>query len=168
MTPEAKLNDFILAQDNFTPDLMSPADQQAKYALSFFCSDLYTARDSYESFCMQILSVLLLDGPNAPFYKSIIEAGVAPQLCPGAGFDSSSMQGDFTVGVQGIRQDDFKKVEDVLFSTLEDVRKNGVDTKLFEQTLHQLEFGIKRTKRNTGLMYTFNMAPIAIHDGDPL
>lgn len=59
------------------PDLMSPAEQQAKYALSFLC-DYIPAEDAYETFCLQILSSLLIDGPNAPFYKSIIEAQVAP------------------------------------------------------------------------------------------
>ena len=59
------------------PDMMSPADSQAKFALSFLCQSL-PAADSYEAFCMQILSALLLSGPNAPFYKSVIEAQVAP------------------------------------------------------------------------------------------
>ena len=117
------------------PDLMSPAEQQAKFALSFLC-DYIPAEDAYETFCLQILSNILLHGPNAPFFKSIIEAQIAPQLCPGAGFDHSTRQATFTLGVQGIKINDFKKVEDVLFATLEEVRANGIDANLFEQTLH--------------------------------
>lgn len=37
-----------------------------------------------------------------------------------------------TLGVQGVKTADFKKVEDVLFATLEDVRENGFDKDLFE------------------------------------
>ena len=55
------------------PDLMTPAEQQAKFALSFLC-DFIPAENSYETFCLQILSTLLMQGPNAPFYKSIIES----------------------------------------------------------------------------------------------
>ena len=51
---------------------------------------------------MQILASLMFDGPNSPFYKHIIEAGVAPNYCPGYGYDSSTREATFTMGVQGI------------------------------------------------------------------
>ena len=70
---EEKLNNFIYKEEHFMPDLMSPAEQQAKFALSFLC-DFIPAENAYEAFCLQILSSLLLEGPNAPFYKSVIEA----------------------------------------------------------------------------------------------
>ena len=114
------------------------------------------------------MSTLLLEGPNAPFYRSIIESQVAPQLCPGAGFDHSTRQATFTVGAQGIQVNDFQKVEKALFKTLEDVKANGIDAQLFEQTLHQVEFGAKKTKQHTGLMYISHMVPYALHEGDPL
>ena len=73
---EDRSSQFIYKEEKFMPDLMTPADQQAKFALSFLCDE--PASDAYESFCLNILSTLLLQGPNAPFYKSIIEAQVAP------------------------------------------------------------------------------------------
>merc|ERR1712051_754642 len=105
---------------------MSPAEQQAKFALSFLC-DFIPAENAYETFCLQILSNLLLNGPNAPFYKSIIEQQVAPTFCPGAGFDHTTRQATFTLGAQGLKVDDFPKVEQFLFQTLEDVKTNGID-----------------------------------------
>jgi Zn-dependent M16 (insulinase) family peptidase len=48
---------------------------------------------------MQILSSLLFDGPNAPFYKSIIEGGIAPSFCPGNGYDYTTKEAVFTMGV---------------------------------------------------------------------
>jgi len=57
------------------------------------------SEDPYESFCIQVLSSILLEGPNAPFYKSIIESGLAPNFCPGAGFDHTTRQPTFTIGV---------------------------------------------------------------------
>jgi Zn-dependent M16 (insulinase) family peptidase len=55
-----------------------------------------------------------------------------------------------------------------LFQTLEDIKKNGVERSMFEQTLHQVEFSAKKTKQNTGLMYISHMVPHALHGGDPL
>ena len=34
--------------------------------------------------------------------------------------------------------------------------------------MHEIEFSVKKTKSNTGLMYIFSMIPTAIHGGDPL
>jgi len=48
---------------------------------------------------MQILATLLFDGPNSPFYKRIIEAGVAPNFCPGTGYDYTTKEATFTMGV---------------------------------------------------------------------
>lgn len=48
---------------------------------------------------MDILGNLLLEGPNSPFYKSIIEEDVAPNYCPGYGYDHSTKEAVFTIGV---------------------------------------------------------------------
>jgi Zn-dependent M16 (insulinase) family peptidase len=82
------------------PDMMSEPDQQTKLGISYLCNQL--SLDPYEGFAMQILANLLFEGPNSPFYKRIIEAGVAPNYCPGYGYDSSTKEATFTMGVQGI------------------------------------------------------------------
>lgn len=52
--------------------------------------------------------------------------------------------------------------------TLRDVKKNGIDKDLFEQTLHQVEFQAKSTRKATGLTYISLMTPYTLHGGDPL
>jgi len=78
----------------------------------------------------------MLDGPNSPFYKRIIEAGVAPNFCPGYGYDSTTKEATFTMGVQGIQLEDIKKSEAALYETLQEVAKNGIEERFFETTLH--------------------------------
>jgi hypothetical protein len=85
---------------------------------------------------MQILSSLLFDGPNAPFYKSIIEGGIAPSFCPGNGYDYTTKEAVFTMGVQGVKLEDIKKCEKALYDTLNEVVKNGIEERFFETTLH--------------------------------
>ena len=88
----------MIRQETFMPDMMSEAEIQSKYCLSWLC-DFNPSEDAYEAFCMQILSSILLEGPSAPFYKSIIEKNIAPSFCPGAGFDHTTRQATFTIGV---------------------------------------------------------------------
>lgn len=105
---------------------MQDADRQTKLGLSFMC-DFDPAKDSYQSFCVYILSNLLLEGPNSPFYKSIIEKGLAPNFCPGVGFDYTTRQPTFTLGVQGITNEQLPEAEKVIMQTLRDVVENGID-----------------------------------------
>jgi Zn-dependent M16 (insulinase) family peptidase len=135
---------------------MQPADRQTKLCLSFMC-DFDPAKDPYQSFCVQVLSNLLLSGPNAPFHKAVIESGLAPNFCPGVGFDYTTRQPTFTIGVQGITNQDLPNSEKVLMQTLRDVMKDGIDEAHFEQTLHQIEMSAKKTRQNTGLMFISHM-----------
>jgi Zn-dependent M16 (insulinase) family peptidase len=48
---------------------------------------------------MMVLSNLLFDGPNTPFYKKIIEGGLASNFCPGNGYDYTTRESTFTMGV---------------------------------------------------------------------
>jgi Zn-dependent M16 (insulinase) family peptidase len=41
--------------------------------------------DVYESFIMKIVSELLVEGPNAPFYRTLIEAGLGTGFSPSTG-----------------------------------------------------------------------------------
>lgn len=167
LTLEKPLSSAIHKEENFMPDMMSPHETQAKLGIAFLCK-LLPAKDEYETFALNVLSSILLNGPNAPFYKAIIEEGIAPNFCPGSGFDSTTRQPTFTVGVQGVTIKDLTNAENVIFQTLQDVKKEGIDAKLFEQTLHEIEFEAKKTRANTGLMYISHLVPYALHGGDPL
>jgi presequence protease len=148
------------------PDLMGEADLQTKLGISYLANQI--SEDPYESFCLQILSSLMMDGPNSPFYKRIIEAGVAPNFCPGAGYDCTTKEATFTMGVQGIKLEDVRACEKALYETLQEVAEKGIEERFFETILHQVEFNGKRTKDHFGLACISHMVPYALHGGDPL
>ena len=52
---ESVLKEPILKQEGFMPDMMSPAQNQAKLGLAFLLETV-PAEDPYEAFCLQILS----------------------------------------------------------------------------------------------------------------
>ena len=113
---------------------MSQPEAQAKIGITYVCNEM--CKDPYETFKLQILSHLLFEGPNSLFYKSIIEGGVAPNYCPGYGYDYTTRQSTFTVGVQGIEEKDFTKVEKQISDSLQQASKDGFDKKLFNTVLH--------------------------------
>lgn len=49
----------------------------------FLCN--FRITETHENFALSILGNLLIDGPNAPFYQSLLESGIAPDFSPYAG-----------------------------------------------------------------------------------
>ena len=76
----------IEAKVLFMPNQMQPEETQSKFAMTLICNEL--SEDSYETFKLGILSELLFQGPNTPFYKKIIQTGLAPSFAPGNGYNS--------------------------------------------------------------------------------
>ena len=113
---------------------MSEPETQVKLGISYLCNEL--SEDAYQGFCMMILSNLLFEGPNAPFYKNIIEGGLAPNFCPGTGYDYTTKESTFTMGVQGIKLEDVKNCEKALYDTLKQVAESGIEEKFFDTVLH--------------------------------
>lgn len=111
---------------------------------------------------------LLFEGPNAIFYQKLIEDGHAPAFCPGYGYDYTTRQSTFTIGVQGVSHDKVYEIEKHITNTLKEAREKGFEKRLFETVLHQLEFNAKKTKNHKGLGYLSHMVPLCLHGGDPI
>ena len=79
------------------PDLMSEAESQVKFGLTYVCNEM--AEDPYETFKLQILERQLFEGPTSLFYKEIIEAGLDTAYCPGYSIDFTTRQSTLTIGV---------------------------------------------------------------------
>ncbi|CAJ0944453.1 unnamed protein product [Ranitomeya imitator] len=93
--------------DTFAPD---PA-KQTMVSVSFLLSDI---ADSSEAFTLSLLSALLSDGPNSPFYKALIEANLGTDFSPDSGFNNCTRDTFFSIGLQGINTDDIQSVKEII------------------------------------------------------
>lgn len=97
----------------FQPELISDIDSQAIISFSTLCGNI--AEDPYENFVLAILSQLLFDGPSSPFHEAFIESGFAPSFSPGNGYDHTTKEASFSIGVSHVdNKIDFKDVEDII------------------------------------------------------
>ena len=152
----------------FMPELNEDTESQGRFGYTFLCNDV--VKDSYESFCLHIMSNLMFDGPASAFYKNIIEAGVAPAFASGVGYDMTTKEGTFGIGVSNIKinKENIGKVEKAIQDTLEQLIKEGIPEDQFEAQLHSLELRIKKTRNHWGLMTISNMTSYTLYDGNPL
>jgi Zn-dependent M16 (insulinase) family peptidase len=147
------------------PDQMtSDPTKNIKFAIGYLTRD---HSNSFEQFALSFVCDLLLDEPRGAFYKSLIQSGLAPDFCPGAGFDPSHSESSFIIGVQGITKESIPNIEKVIADTFEKVLKEGIDPSLIEASLHSMELSIKKKSTNLGVNLCHSIISKWIHKGDP-
>lgn len=152
---------------NVPPDpVATDPSKPCKYAMSYLCNEVST--DPYSTFLLGILSTALFDSQDSPMYKALLESGLGNNYVQGYGYDHSTRQGTFTIGLNGISKDQDQNVENVILTTLKQVASEGFDPRLIESALHQVEIRNKEAKSNYGLLLISSMIPFALHGEDPL
>ncbi|CAH1980295.1 unnamed protein product [Acanthoscelides obtectus] len=120
----------------------------------------------YETFLMQFLTELLIKGPNSPFYKSMIEPNFSGGFTPSTGFDTQPKDCIFTIGLQGVKNDDFDKVVKIYEDTVASIVENGFESQHIESVLHRFELSVKHETSNFGLHLLFGLTPTWNHTED--
>lgn len=152
--------DITCPQD---PMSASP-DKQTTTSVSYMLPTLNTNLE--DMFALQLLSTLLIDGPNAPFYKSLVESGLGADYSPSTGFGSYTKQPYFSVGLQGIHINDITKVHDIIERTFKEVASSGFPQERIDAVLHNIELGLKHISGNFGLRLLMSSECAWNHEGD--
>ncbi|KAI4466771.1 presequence protease [Holotrichia oblita] len=96
----------------------------------------------------------------------MIEPNFSGGYISSTGFDTQTRDCVFTIGLQGLKQEDFPKVIEIYDKTIEEVLKKGFDMKHIESVLHRYEIGIKHETSNFGLHLLFGIISTWNHNGD--
>ncbi|XP_075219199.1 presequence protease, mitochondrial [Lycorma delicatula] len=144
-------------------DNMTEQEKQSSIAIGHLCSDIENVN---ENFNMNILSELLVSGPNSPFYKSLVEPNIAAGFSPVTGYTNSARTTFFSAGLQGINPKDFDWFIDTYNKTINDVISKGFDKKNVDGILHNIELGIKHQTSDFGLSVLFSITTPWMHDAD--
>ncbi|KAI5292991.1 Presequence protease, mitochondrial [Ascosphaera acerosa] len=129
-------------------DTFASADKQHKTSLSWLAGD---AANIVESFGLNLLSSLLLDGYGSPMYKALIESGIGSSFTPNTGLDTSGKIPIFSVGATGVSAADAALVPERVKSALHDVVKSGFNDDKVQGILHQLELALRHKTANFGM-----------------
>lgn len=123
--------------------------------------------DAFDNFSMVILSSLLMSGPNSPFYNSLIAPNIGSDYSPGAGFDNGTRDASFSIGLQGIKKDDYAMVVDQIHKTFDQVIEEGFPSERVEAALHRVELATKHQSSNFGLGLITGIMSAWNHGADP-
>ncbi|XP_014472499.1 PREDICTED: presequence protease, mitochondrial [Dinoponera quadriceps] len=146
------------------PDpLLADPSRHGTIAIAHLCNDITDTQTTFE---MYVLSQLLLKGPNSAFYKSLVESDLSTGFGPVTGYDSQCRDTMFVVSLQGVKPENFDKVESVFDGTVDRVIKEGFEKDHVEAVLHGIEIHVKHQTSNFGLNLLFNLTSLWNHDGD--
>ncbi|MCF8111635.1 MAG: insulinase family protein [Desulfobacteraceae bacterium] len=127
-------------------------------------------RDAYEVLILSVLEQVLLGNPGAPLRKALIDSGLGSTLSDGSGLDAENKDTMFACGLKDVDPEDAGKIEEIIFNVLTGLAEKGVDRRLVETALHQIEF-YRREVTNTpfpyGVKLLLRFTGDWLHHGDP-
>lgn len=149
-----------------SPDPLAPdPNKQNTVCVSYLLGDI---TDTFEGFTLSLLSSLMISGPNSPFYKSLIEPKIGTDFSSVVGYDGSTKEASFSIGLQGVAEEDVERVKQIISQTIDKVIENGFEEKRIEALIHKIEIQIKHQSANFGLSLASYIASSWNHDGDPV
>uniref|UniRef100_A0A8C9XNJ0 Presequence protease, mitochondrial n=1 Tax=Sander lucioperca TaxID=283035 RepID=A0A8C9XNJ0_SANLU len=149
-----------------SPDALAPDPaRQDTLCVSYLLGDI---TDTFEGFTLSLLSSLMISGPNSPFYKALIEPKIGTDFSSVVGYDGSTKEASFSIGLQGMSEEDTERVKQIISQTIDDIIEKGFEEERIEALLHKLEIQIKHQSTNFGLSLASYIASLWNHDGDPV
>uniref|UniRef100_A0A674BM65 Presequence protease, mitochondrial n=1 Tax=Salmo trutta TaxID=8032 RepID=A0A674BM65_SALTR len=143
-------------------------DFHMHFVVSFRCPSLCSITDTFEGFTLSLLSSLMISGPNSPFYKTLIEPKIGTDFSSVVGYDGSTKEASFSIGLQGMAEEDTEKVKQIIVQTIDEIIANGFEEERIEALLHKIEIQMKHQSTSFGLSLASYIASCWNHDGDPV
>uniref|UniRef100_A0A8C2WXF8 Pitrilysin metalloproteinase 1 n=1 Tax=Cyclopterus lumpus TaxID=8103 RepID=A0A8C2WXF8_CYCLU len=129
-----------------SPDAMAPDPaRQDTLCVSYLLGDI---TDTFEGFTLSLLSSLMISGPNSPFYKALIEPKIGTDFSSVVGYDGSTKEASFSIGLQGMAEEDRGRVKQIISRTLDDIIEEGFEEERIEALLHKIEIQMKHQSTN--------------------
>jgi Zn-dependent M16 (insulinase) family peptidase len=145
-------------------DPLVATDMQYKTSTSWLMGD---ATNILETFSLNIMAALLMDGYGSPLYRNLIEAGLGTDWSPNSGFDGSGRVGIFSIGLTGVKEMDVPKVKEAIHKTFKEAYETGFDRGKVDGYLHQLEISLKHKTAKFGMNLMQRVKPQWFEGVDP-
>jgi Zn-dependent M16 (insulinase) family peptidase len=125
--------------------------------------------DPVLNFSLRILGHILIGTPASPLRKALIDSGLGEDLA-GVGMESDLRQFVFSTGLKGTRKRHARKIEKLIFDTLEALVRDGIDPDTVAASMNTVEFRLRENNSGgfpVGLALMLRALTTWIHDEDP-
>jgi len=143
-------------------------EQKYQVSTAWLTADIQSA---YDVLVLSLMSEILLGNAASPLRKALIDSGLGSSLADGTGFDADNRDTLFSCGLKDVKGSDADAIERIIFDTLGDLVRNGIDAELIEAAIHQLEFHRKEITNSPypyGLKLLMAFSGPWFHGGNPV
>jgi hypothetical protein len=115
-----------------------------------------------------ILEHLLLETPGSPLKKALIDSCIGKDVF--GVFENSILQPVFSVVAKNSNEDKLEQFKEVVFGTLEDLVRKGIDKKSIEASINLKEFKLREADYQgypKGLIYSMKCMDSWLYDASP-
>jgi len=125
--------------------------------------------DPVMNYSLRILSYILIGTPASPLKKALLDSGLGEDLA-GIGLESNIRQLIFSTGLKGTRARAAKKIEALIFETLESLVRDGIDPEMIAAALNTVEFRLRENNTGSfprGISLMLRSLTTWLYDDDP-
>lgn len=125
--------------------------------------------DPVLNYSLRILGHILIGTPASPLKKALMDSGLGEDLA-GLGTETNMRHLIFSAGLKGTRKRHAKKIEKLIFDTLEGLVRNGIDPDMVAASMNTLEFRLRENNTGgfpVGLGLMLRVLTTWMHDEDP-
>jgi len=125
--------------------------------------------DAALNFSLRILGHILIGTPASPLKKALLDSGLGEDLA-GIGMETELRHFVFSTGLKGTRKRHAKKIEKLIFDTLETLARDGIDPDMVAAALNTVEFRLRENNTGAfpvGIALMRRVLTTWIHDEDP-
>ncbi len=127
-------------------------------------------KDAFGVLALTLLGQILLGNAASPLRKALIDSNLGTALCDGSGFGADTRDTMFVCGLKDVESSAADKIESIVFDVLENLSKSGIDKKMIDSAIHQVEFHRKEVTNTPypyGIKLLLAFAGGWFHGGDP-
>jgi Zn-dependent M16 (insulinase) family peptidase len=149
-------------------DKNEDAAKKCQVCIAWLTADI---KDSFEILTLTLLEQILLGNSASPLRKALIDSGLGSALCDGCGFEADNRDTLFVSGLKDVDQSSAGRIEGIIFNVLTDLAQNGIEKRLIDSAIHQIEFHrkeITNTPYPYGIKLLLTFSGSWFHGGDPL
>ncbi len=125
--------------------------------------------DAVLSFSLRILGHILIGTPASPLKKALLDSGLGEDLA-GLGMETNLRHFIFSTGLKGTRARHAKKIEKLIFDTLEKLVRDGIDPDTVAASMNTIEFNLRENNTGAfprGLFIMIRVLTTWLYDEDP-
>ncbi|MCL1818773.1 MAG: insulinase family protein, partial [Spirochaetaceae bacterium] len=119
------------------------ADGSSSVTVSWLLSPV---NDPLKVLALEILTEILLGNAGSPLQKALVDSHLGEDLSPATGIETETREMSFSVGLRGTSPARREEIERLIFSVLEDLRRNGIDPDQVEGAVRRVEFRSREIK----------------------